>query len=124
MCYVSDRKEKYMHSNIHHAALSVQDFDWYVDFFSNVVGMTVERTRGEKPHRIVWFSQGIQINEVSDDLRQSHPAACDHISIGVDIDPVEAAGIAKAHGCHTAEGKGAHWFALPNDVLIELKPLP
>ena len=112
-----------MHSNIHHVALSVKDFDWYVDFFSKVFEMTVEKTRGEKPSRILWFSQGIQINEESEDLHMTQPAVCDHISIGVDIDPVEAAAIAKANGCHTAEGKGAHWFALPNDVLIELKPL-
>lgn len=112
-----------MRSNIHHVSLSVKDFDWYVDFFSKVFEMTVERTRGEKPSRILWFSQGIQINEVSEDRHQTQPAVCDHISIGVDIDPVEASEIAKANGCHTADGKGAHWFALPNDVLIELKPL-
>ena len=112
-----------MRSNIHHASISVRDFDWYVDFFSTVFEMSVERIRGEKPSRQLWFSQGIQINEVAEDRHLTEPAVCDHISIGVDIDPVEAAGIAIAHGCRAVEGKGAHWFALPNDVLIELKPL-
>lgn len=40
-----------MRSNIHHASISVRDFDWYVDFFSTVFEMTVERIRGEKPSR-------------------------------------------------------------------------
>ena len=112
-----------MRSAIHHVCIAVRDFDWYVDFFTNVFEMTVEKTRGEKPSRILWFAQGIQINETSEDLHMKQPAVCDHISIGVDMDPEEAAGIAIAHGCRAVEGKGAHWFALPNDVLIELKPL-
>ncbi len=112
-----------MRSNIHHASISVRDFDWYVDFFSTVFEMSVERIRGENPSRQLWFSQGIQINEVAEDRHLTEPAVCDHISIGVDMDPEEAAGIAIAHGCRAVEGKGAHWFALPNDVLIELKPL-
>lgn len=112
-----------MVSRIHHAALAVRDFDWYVAFFEEVFHMTAERTAGTKPCRQLWFAQGIQINEAAEAEDAGEHAACDHISLGVDIDPVEAAKLAMAGGCRPAEGKGAHWFALPNGVLIEMKPL-
>ena len=112
-----------MISRIHHVAIAVQDFEWYVSFFTDVFNMTVERTAGEVPKRQLWFAQGVQIVESADDRPVNGPAACDHISIGVDNDPEEAASLAIAHGCSKVDGKGAHWFALPNGVLMEMKPL-
>ena len=111
-----------MVSRIHHAAIAVVDFDWYVKFFTDVFHMTVVRTAGEKPVRQLWFDEGIQIVECPVDRPADVPQACDHISIGVDVDPVEAARLAIRHGCMAVEGKGEHWFALPNGVRIELKP--
>lgn len=112
-----------MKSKIHHISLAVKDFDWYVNFFQEVFAMTVERTQGEAPKRQLWFAEGVQINEVADDRQSPALAAVDHFSLGVDIDPVEAANIAKAHGCTEVAGKGPHWFALPNGVLGEMKPI-
>ena len=111
-----------MISKIHHAALCVRDFDWYVDFFGRVFQMTVQRTSGEAPRRMLWFEQGIQINEMADGAEQPGNI-CDHISLGTDIDPEEAAALAIENGCRRAEGKGAHWFELPCGVRIEMKPL-
>ena len=112
-----------MKAKIHHISLAVKDFDWYTAFFKDVFSMTVERTQGEKPKRQLWFAEGIQINEVTEDRQTSDAEVCDHFSIGVDIDPVEAANIAKAHGCSEAYGKGAHWCVLPNGALLEMKPI-
>ena len=108
-----------MKSRIHHAALNVAKFDWYVDFFQSVFGMTVEKTTGEKPMRKVWFLEGIQLNE------RENPSVCgdsiDHVSLAVEDVPgvVETAVNA---GCSVLPD-GAHWFKLPNGTRIELKPL-
>lgn len=112
-----------MTSKIHHISLAVKDFDWYVRFFQEVFAMTIERAQGEAPKRQLWFAEGVQINEAEDDRPSPALAAVDHFSLGVDIDPVEAANIAKAHGCTEAAGKGPHWFTLPNCVLCEMKPI-
>lgn len=114
-----------MKTKIHHASLLTENYQWYVDFFREVFNMTISRTRGESPHRQLWFSEGIQINELPQGS-EVFPAncACDHISLGVDIDPVAAADLAIRHGCRKAEGKGDHWFVLPNGVMMELKSYP
>ena len=111
-----------MKTRIHHAAIRTSDLEWYVDFFQQVFGMTIERTRGEKPNRQVWLYEGIQLVETQE--VEDLPAAglCDHISLGVDLDPETVAKTAIDHGCSPIEGKGAHWFALPNGVPMELKP--
>ena len=107
-----------MKTRIHHTCINADPFDWYVDFFRTVFGMEIERTRGEAPARQVWFSEGIQLDEV--------PGAADpggiysHISIGVDDIPGTARR-AIDFGCAPL-AKGSHWFALPNGVQMELKP--
>lgn len=108
-----------MKSHIHHAALNVTEFDWYVDFFLSVFGMTVQRTAGEKPARKVWFHEGIQLNECETSSVCGN--ACDHISLAVEDIPrtIEAA---KKSGCSTLSD-GPHWFALPNGVRVELKSM-
>ena len=87
--------------------------------------MTAERTAGDAPHRQLWFAEGIQLNETPEEV-SALPAgnACDHISLGVDIPEAEAAARAVEAGCRPVPGKPAHWFALPDGVLIELKPYP
>ena len=108
-----------MRAQIHHVALNVGDLDWYVGFFENVFGMTIQRTRGEKPERQVWFREGIQLNESADALTGGN--LIDHFSLGVDDIPSAAARAIEA-GC-TAMAEGPHWVALPNGARLELKPL-
>ena len=115
-------KEGKMKTRIHHAAIKTTDLEWYAVFFQQIFGMTVEKTRGEKPCRQIWLYEGIQLIEASEpENPQNHPLY-DHISLGVDEDPEAVAKTAIAHGCRSVEGKGAHWFALPNGIQIELKP--
>lgn len=108
-----------MKARIHHAALNVVDFDWYRGFFETVFCMQANRFQGEAPHRQLWFPEGIQLNEVTEEGTLGD--VCDHISLGVDDVPTEAAAEAIAHGCAPLPGK-AHWFLLPNGVRVELKP--
>ena len=114
-----------MRTAIHHAALNVKEYEWYRHFFENVFHMTAERIAGDAPHRQLWFAEGIQLNETPEEV-SALPAgnACDHISLGVDIPEAEAAARAIEAGCRPVPGKPAHWFALPDGVLIELKPYP
>lgn len=107
-----------MNIRIHHACVATKDFDWYYNFFTNVFGMTVQKTRGEAPKRMIWFNEGIQLNELVD--TEIIGTGCDHISLGVD-DPVGAANLAIANGCRAVEGK-AHWFEMPNGMRFEMKP--
>ena len=114
-----------MKAGIHHAALLTENYQWYTDFFQEVFHMTIARTAGEAPNRQLWFKEGIQINELAQGSEVfPENCACDHISLGVDMDPVAAANLAIQYGCRKAEGKGDHWFVLPNGVMMELKPLP
>ena len=108
-----------MKTQIHHAALNTTEFDWYMKFFQNVFGMTVQKITGEKPDRKVWFHEGIQLNEC--EITPVCGRVCDHLALAVEDIPrtVEKA---LNSGC-TALSNGIQWFELPNGVSIELKEL-
>ena len=107
-----------MKVRLHHVCIGVADYDWYLHFFAEVMGMTVERKKGEAPKRQLWFNEGIQLKEL--EATETQGSAVDHISIGAEDIPamVEAA---IAHGCSPLPN-GEHWFALPDGTKIELKP--
>ncbi len=102
-----------------HTAISVKEFDWYVDFFKNCFDMEVTRTKGEAPSRMLWFAEGIQVNEAAEAEEVGN--AIDHICLKVANVPA-AVEDAVALGCSRLPD-GAHWFALPNGIRMELKPL-
>ncbi len=106
-----------MTSHIHHVALNVQDLDWYVRFFTQVFGMTVQRTRGQAPARQIWFAEGIQLNEAA--APGEAGSLYDHLSVAVENIP-ETVRAACDMGC-TPLPNGAHWFMLPNGAKVELK---
>ena len=111
-----------MKGYLNHVAIAVDRFEWYRSFFEECFGMEVDRTAKEAPNRVLWFKEGIQLCE---NLAASSAEAVqltDHISIGVPDVPAAVAQ-ALSLGC-TSLPNGAHWFALPNGVKLELKPLP
>ena len=68
-----------MKYTLHHIALSVDRLDWYLDFFTTVFEMTVQKTAGDAPERKIWFHEGVQLNEAA-----KKPAAgtlYDHLAI-------------------------------------------
>lgn len=106
-----------MKACINHTAINVIDFDWYRDFFEHVCAMHSYREDGAAPARKIWFTEGIQLNEVSSELPVR--AALDHIGFHSD-DVFALVAEAIENGCSPVPGK-PHWFALPNGVQIEVK---
>ena len=74
-----------MLSQIHHAALNATEFDWYMKFFQNAFGMTIQKTAGEKPSRKVWFHEGIQLIEC--ETAPVCGSVCDHLALAVEDIP-------------------------------------
>lgn len=105
-----------MKSQLHHVAMNVCDLKWYTTFFQDVFGMEIRKTSGSAPNQKIWFSAGIQLNECRDAADVGN--AYDHISISV-ADVSETVRAALRAGC-TQLPDGAHWFALPNGIRIEL----
>lgn len=106
-----------MFAALHHIALDVTDFDWYCRFFQEVFEMTVERERGEAPHRQIWFQEGIQLNETAD--TGVHGNMYSHIGIcAEDWDTILQRAI--SFGCRQYPDK-KHWFDMPDGYAIELK---
>ncbi len=103
---------------LHHACITVKEFDKYVELFEELFNMTVNRTQGEAPKRKLWFNENVQINELEND--EVNGTSIDHIAIGVD-DVKATVCDALEHGC-TPLPNGAHWIALPNGVKLELIP--
>ena len=102
---------------LNHIALNVKDFDWYEHFFRTVCSMNSYREDGVSPNRKIWFSEGIQLNETTEELPVK--GIYDHVGFHAE----DAAGFvsaAKAAGCSDVPGK-AHWFMLPNGVKVEVK---
>ncbi len=107
-----------MSNIINHVAFRIKDFDWYVRFCEDVLGMTISRTKGEAPKRQIWFGEGIQLMEV---LEEPEMIGDIFHHIGLHSDCVsETVEKALALGCREVEGK-PHWFELPNGVFVELK---
>ena len=108
-----------MKTQLNHTALNVKDFDWYKKFFEEVFGMEAYRTRGEAPRRQLWFTQGIQLNEVPEEGNLG--SVYDHLGFVVeDVPALKAAAI--EWGCTCLEGKD-HWFVLPDGGKVELKSM-
>jgi len=98
---------------LHHAAIRVDKFDWYRDFFEKL-GMTEKKSKGAAPNRQLWFNEGIQLKESVD---ISGGNIVDHVALGTD----DIAGtVAFALSCGCFKHDKDNWFVLPNGVFIEL----
>ena len=103
-----------MKYTLHHIALSVDRLDWYLDFFTTVFEMTVQKTAGDAPERKIWFHEGVQLNEAPDT-----PAAgtlYDHLAISAE-DKETVIARAEKFGCRRIK---ENWISLPDGVTIEL----
>lgn len=105
-----------MKSQLHHIALNVSDLDWYAYFFKEIFGMKIRKSTGVAPNRKLWFTEGIQLNESPNVT--SGGGVCDHVSIAVPDVPATKEAALQA-GCMPLPN-GAHWFSLPNGVMVEL----
>lgn len=104
-----------MAAQLDHVAVETADFLGTVRFFTEVFDMEVARTRGEAPHRQLWFHQGIQVNETP---TLSAGSFRGHIGIRVERKG-DTLARAIARGGSPLEGKPG-WFLTPEGVTIEL----
>ena len=106
-----------MAGKLHHMAVNSANFEETVRFFEELFDMEVLKTGGEAPDRKLWFRQGIQVNETAEaDTRGN---VYDHIGIWVD-DRERTLAKALGMGCRAIDGKPAHWFLTPDNIVIEL----
>ena len=102
---------------LQHIAINTTRFEESVGFFESLFEMKVERIVGEKPQRQLWFRQGIQVNEVSEQITDGNQF--DHLGFQV-TNWQETRQKAAAMGCKDVEGK-PHWFVTSDGIVIELK---
>ncbi len=105
-----------MSAYIHHAAYYTAELDWYVPFFGQVFGMTVEKSRtGPDGLREVWLAGGIQLVEVAEATPANGKAA--HLCLLVeDLEAVREKALAL--GCSPMDKH--HWVQLPDGLCLEL----
>ena len=104
-----------MAAQLDHVAVETADFLGTVRFFTEVFDMEVARTRGEAPHRQLWFHQGIQVNETPT-LSAGRLRGHNGIRGGRKGGTLARA---VARGGRPLEGKPG-WFLTPEGVTIEL----
>ena len=108
--------KKYM---VDHVCLSVKDLDAAIRFYTEVFGMSVFQTVGEKPARKIWLDGGIQLAEVTD---VASGCGVDHFALNVPEAEHEAiCARAADYGCVLTEGKKLYqWLTLPDGQILEL----
>lgn len=101
-------------TRLHHVAISVNEFEKYVELFVNL-GMKIQRITGEMPNRQLWFEEGIQLKEVLD---EKHVGEIDHIALSTE-NAIDLVQIAFKNSCGSIIDK-ERWFSLPNGISIEI----
>lgn len=99
-----------------HVAINSSNIEETIRFFSDVFRMTISREAGVKPHRQIWFHQGIQINETTE-LSQDN-TLYHHIALRVS-EKERVVESAKIYGCSLIEGKNG-WLLTGDGIIIEL----
>ena len=105
-------------SYLEHAAVTVADIDWSLEFFQTVLGMT-ETRRKEKDGKLqqVWLKGGLQLVAAPED-----PAAGRGHHLGIVVQDFAAAlqEMLACEGVHSMEGKPEKWVQLPDGLVLEL----
>ena len=105
-------------SYLEHAAVTVADIDWSLEFFQTVLGMT-ETRRKEKDGKLqqVWLKGGLQLVTAPED-----PAAGRGHHLGIVVQDFAATlqEMLAYEGVHPMEGKPEKWVQLPDGLVLEL----
>ena len=103
---------------LEHAAVTVQDIDWSIAFFAQVLGMRVAR-RQEKDGRLfqVWLEGGVQLIAAPE-----NPAAGRGAHLGIVVEDFAAvlADCRRYPGVGPVAGKPEKWVQLPDGLVLEL----
>lgn len=101
-------------NKLHHIAIKTNKAEWYVKFFKKVFSMNVKKEVSNSEARKIWFYEGIQINEVTENCNQE--GYTDHIAISTEE---KEAIIRKSGECGCVQIK-ENWIQLPDGLIIEL----
>ena len=105
-------------SYLEHAAVTVADIDWSLEFFQTVLGMT-ETRRKEKDGKLqqVWLKGGLQLVAAPED-----PAAGRGHHLGIVVQDFAATlqEMLAYEGVHPMEGRPEKWVQLPDGLVLEL----
>ena len=105
-------------SYLEHAAVTVADIEWSLNFFQTVLGMT-ETRRKEKDGVLqqVWLKGGLQLVAVP-----NNPAAGRGHHLGIVVQDFAATlqEMFAYEGVHAMEGKPEKWVQLPDGLVLEL----
>jgi catechol 2,3-dioxygenase-like lactoylglutathione lyase family enzyme len=103
---------------VEHVALRVRDIDWHVDFFREVLGMSIrEETGGDgDATRQVWTIGGLQL--IADPDFTGPEGRLAHLGIMVED---QAAVLREARQWGVKElPQGNNWLALPDGLNVEI----
>ena len=105
-------------SYLEHAAVTVADIDWSLEFFQTVLGMT-ETRRKEKDGNLqqVWLKGGLQLVAAPE-----NPAAGRGHHLGIVVQDFAATlqEMLAYEGVHPMEGRPEKWVQLPDGLVLEL----
>ena len=105
-------------SYLEHAAVTVADIEWSLNFFQTVLGLT-ETRRKEKDGVLqqVWLKGGLQLVAAPED-----PAAGRGHHLGIVVQDFKAAlqEMLAYEGVCPLEGKPEKWVKLPDGLVLEL----
>ena len=107
-------------SYVEHVAVRVKDIDWHVNFFREVLGMSVREIQGSagpagSPNK-VWTIGGMQFN--ADPAFDGPEGRLAHL--GIMVEDLEAV-LAEAKNWGVRElPMGRNWLALPDGLELEL----
>lgn len=105
-------------SYLEHAAVTVRDIEWSINFFEKVLGMDVVR-RKEKNGNLeqVWLRGGIQLIAAPGDNALGR---CHHLGIVVKDFKSTLKEMLAYDGVHAISGKPEKWIELPDGLVLEL----
>ena len=108
---------------VEHVAIRARDFEWYLNFFKNTMGMEITLTdpkEGGDNLKQVWIGNiQLQRDETYDPAKAS-TGQMTHI--GLVAENVEALleRVYAVDGVTQAEGKPRNWFEVPDGPIIEV----
>ena len=105
-------------SYLEHAAVTVADIEWSLNFFQTVLGMT-ETRRKEQDGVLqqVWLKGGLQLIAAPEDAAAGRGH---HLGIVVQDFKATLQEMLSYAGVHAMEGKPEKWVQLPDGLVLEL----
>ncbi len=105
-------------SYLEHAAVTVDDIHWSMEFFSRILGMTETRRKEENGElKQVWLRGGIQLIASPEN---SCTGRGHHLGIVVENFQETLKEMLAYEGVHAIPGKPEKWVQLPDGLTLEL----